>query len=96
MCAAPCADARAQSGAVPPFSILQLGAKNIRLMRPVVNGYVAERADLERYSAELFDLVAQAKVNVAIHAVYPLSDVARAHEDIEGRRTTGKLLVNCD
>ncbi|KND92431.1 putative quinone oxidoreductase [Tolypocladium ophioglossoides CBS 100239] len=55
------------SGAVPPVNILQLGPKNVKLMRPVVNGYVAERKDLERYTSALFDLVASGNVNVAIH-----------------------------
>ncbi|KAK4092870.1 hypothetical protein PCL_11541 [Purpureocillium lilacinum] len=84
------------SGAVPPLSILKLGPKNVKLMRPVVNGYVAERADLERYSAELFDLITSGKVNVAIHKTYALKDVAQAHQDIESRKTTGKLLIDCE
>ncbi|PNY29402.1 Quinone oxidoreductase-like protein [Tolypocladium capitatum] len=84
------------SGAVPPISILLLGQKNVKLMRPVVNGYVAEREDLEKYTSELFELVASGKINVAIHDVYPLRDAARAHSDIESRKTTGKLLINCD
>ncbi|POR37440.1 Putative quinone oxidoreductase [Tolypocladium paradoxum] len=82
------------SGPVPPISILLLGPKNVKLMRPVMNGYVAERKDLEKYTSELFDLVALGKVNIAIHNVYPLKDVARAHSDIESRKTTGKLLIN--
>lgn len=84
------------SGAVPPLSILRLGAKNVKLMRPVVNGYVAERKDLEKYSNELFGLVTSGEVNIAIHDVYPLSEAARAHIDIESRKTTGKLLISCE
>ncbi|KAK2594773.1 hypothetical protein QQS21_007520 [Conoideocrella luteorostrata] len=84
------------SGAVAPLSILRLGAKNVKLMRPVVNGYVAERKDLEKYSNELFELVTSGKINVAIHDVYPLSEAARAHVDIESRKTTGKLLISCE
>lgn len=85
-----------QSGAVPPVNILNLGPKNIKLMRPIVNGYVAERADLEKYTGELFDMIASEKLEIAIHEVYPLKDVARAHSDIEGRKTAGKLLIKCD
>ncbi|KAL7800189.1 hypothetical protein V8C37DRAFT_8530 [Trichoderma ceciliae] len=81
------------SGAVPPVNILQLGPKNVKLMRPIVNGYVAERADLERYTAELFDLVISKKIEVKIHNIYPLKDAAQAHIDLEGRKTTGKLLL---
>ncbi|KAL7925733.1 hypothetical protein ACQKWADRAFT_318785 [Trichoderma austrokoningii] len=84
------------SGAVPPVNILQLGPKNVKLMRPIVNGYVAERADLERYTSELFDLVISKKVAVKIHKIYSLKDVAQAHIDLESRGTTGKLLLKIE
>ncbi|KAL7807011.1 hypothetical protein V8C44DRAFT_351457 [Trichoderma aethiopicum] len=84
------------SGAVPPVNILQLGPKNVRLMRPIVNGYVADRADLERYTSELFDLVLSEKVEVKIHNIYPLKDAAQAHIDLESRKTTGKLLLKIE
>ncbi|PTB64656.1 NAD(P)-binding protein [Trichoderma citrinoviride] len=84
------------SGPVSPVNILQLGPKNIRLMRPIVNGYVAERADLERYTSELFDLVLSKKVEVKIHKIYSLKDAAQAHIDLESRKTTGKLLLKID
>lgn len=82
-----------KSGAVDPVNILRLGPKNVRLMRPIVNGYVAERKDLEKYAGELFDLIISKKLELAIHEVYPLEDAARAHVDIESRKTTGKLLI---
>lgn len=81
------------SGAVDPVNILRLGAKNVRLMRPQVYGYITQRHELERYAGELFDMVKSGKLNVAIHKVYPLADVAQAHKDIESRKTTGKLLL---
>ncbi|CAM1503301.1 Fc.00g080770.m01.CDS01 [Cosmosporella sp. VM-42] len=84
------------SGAVPPVNILTLGPKNVKLMRPFVNGYVADRADLEKYTTELFNLLKSDKVDVAIHKVYPLKDVAQAHSDLEGRRTSGKLILKID
>ncbi|KAG6000697.1 hypothetical protein E4U21_005111 [Claviceps maximensis] len=84
------------SGAVPPVNILKLGAKNVKLVRPVLYGYVTERKDLEEYSSQLFKLVANGKLNVVVHDVYPLSAAARAHVDIESRRTTGKLLISCE
>lgn len=76
-----------------PLDILRLGAKNVKLMRPVVNGYIAQREDLEKYTGELFDMIRSEKVDIAIHEVYPLQDAARAHTDIESRKTTGKLLL---
>lgn len=84
------------SGAVPPLDILKLGPKNIRLLRPVVNSYVAEREDFVQYAGELFELISSGKVKIKVHEVYNLSDVARAHADLESRKTTGKLLLRCD
>ena len=45
------------------------------------------------WCAKLFDTIAKDKINVRIHGVYPLSEILRATEDLEGRRTTGKVLV---
>ncbi|KAF9872311.1 zinc-binding dehydrogenase [Colletotrichum karsti] len=84
------------SGAVPPFDILKLGPKNLKVMRPVVNNYVATREELEKYSAELFEMITSGKVEVAIHKAYPLADVKAAHTDLESRNTTGKLLLKID
>ncbi|GKT61704.1 quinone oxidoreductase [Colletotrichum tofieldiae] len=81
------------SGAVPPFDILKLGQKNLKVMRPVVNNYTATREELESYSAELFDMITSGKLEIAIHKAYPLQDVKSAHADIESRKTTGKLLL---
>ncbi|KAF7549075.1 hypothetical protein G7046_g8458 [Stylonectria norvegica] len=84
------------SGAVPPVNILRLGAKNVKLMRPVVGPYVSQRADLVKYTNELWEMIASKKIEIAVHEIYPLKEVARAHEAIEGRKTTGKLLIKCD
>jgi len=81
------------SGAVPPFSISRLSAKNIKVLRPTFFNYIYTREEFERYTAELFDFIIKDKLNVRIHEIYPLSEVKRAHEDLEGRRTTGKLLL---
>ncbi|KAF4637736.1 hypothetical protein G7Y89_g338 [Cudoniella acicularis] len=81
------------SGAVPPFSISKLSAKNIKLLRPTLFNYIYTREEFEKYSAELFDFIIKDKMNVKIHEIYPLAEVARAHTDIEGRKTTGKLLL---
>lgn len=79
-----------------PVALFRLTPKNVRLMRPVVNGYVAERPELEKYTSELFDLIKSKKLELTIHGVYPLKDVAKAHEDIESRKTIGKLLIKID
>lgn len=82
-----------QSGAVPPVDILRLGAKNIKLLRPVLFSYLVTREELETYAEELFSLIQSGKLTVNVHKVYPLKDVAQAHSDLEGRKTTGKLLL---
>jgi NADPH2:quinone reductase len=56
-------------------------------------GYIATREETEKYSKELFDLIESGKVEVKVHEVYPLKDVAKAHSDLEARKTTGKLLL---
>jgi NADPH:quinone reductase-like Zn-dependent oxidoreductase len=82
------------SGAVPPVTIARLSAKNARLMRPTLFGYIATREEFEQYTNELLSFVVDGKIDVRIHEVYPLSEVKRAQEDLEGRKTTGKLLLD--
>ncbi|KAI1814095.1 NAD(P)-binding protein [Poronia punctata] len=82
------------SGAVPPVTIARLAGKNVRLMRPTLTGYIVTREEFEGYSEELFQLIEKEGFNVRVHEVYPLSEVKRAHDDLEGRKTTGKLLLD--
>ncbi|KAI1485743.1 hypothetical protein F5X96DRAFT_682570 [Biscogniauxia mediterranea] len=82
------------SGAVPPVNIMRLAAKNCRLLRPTLFNYLVERAEFEPYVAELFGFLASGALKVSVHDVYPLSEAARAHADLEGRVTTGKLLLD--
>ncbi|KAI2640578.1 NAD(P)-binding protein [Hypomontagnella submonticulosa] len=82
------------SGAVPPVAIARLSAKNARLLRPTLVNYIATREELEGYAQGLFDFIIKDKLDVRIHEVYPLSEVARAHQDLEGRKSTGKLLLD--
>lgn len=57
------------SGAVPPFDILRLGAKNVKLLRPMLSGYLATREETEKYSKELFDMLQSGKIEVKIHEI---------------------------
>ncbi|KAI0417389.1 hypothetical protein F5X98DRAFT_340711 [Xylaria grammica] len=82
------------SGAVPPVTIARLAAKNVRLMRPSLFGYIVTREEFVGYTEELFGFIEKEGFNVRVHETYPLSEVARAHGDLEGRKTTGKLLVD--
>ncbi|KAI9679342.1 MAG: NADPH:quinone reductase [Caeruleum heppii] len=81
------------SGAVPPVTISKLSAKNVKLLRPTLYNYLATREEFEHYTDELFGFMVRDKMDVRIHEIYPLKDAARAHDDIEGRKTTGKLLL---
>jgi len=81
------------SGAVPPVTIARLSAKNVKLLRPTLFGYMATREEFEMYAKELLQFISKDKMDVKIHEIYPLKDVARAHQELEGRKTTGKLLL---
>ncbi|KAI4182829.1 MAG: hypothetical protein L6R41_005759 [Letrouitia leprolyta] len=81
------------SGAVEPFLISKLSAKNAKVARPTLFNYLYTREEYEHYSNELWKLMIDHKFNVRIHEIYPLKDVARAHTDIESRKTMGKLLL---
>lgn len=82
------------SGAVDPIDPMVLSAKgSIFLTRPSLGSYVLTRDELlERGGAVLRD-VSSARLRLRIDHVYPLADARRAHEDLESRRTTGKLLL---
>jgi NADPH2:quinone reductase len=70
----------------------RLSAKNAKLLRPTLFGYIATREEYEKYTNELFEFVEKG-LDVKVHEIYPLKDVVRAHEDLEGRKSTGKLLL---
>lgn len=82
------------SGAVPPVAIARLAAKNARLMRPTLFNYVTTRDEFVGYAQELFDFITMGALDVRVHEIYPLSEIKRAHEDLEGRKTSGKLLLD--
>ncbi|KAI1318434.1 NADPH:quinone reductase [Mortierella claussenii] len=81
------------SGAVPPVNIMRLTEKNVRLMRTTLSNYLTTREEFDALATELLDLVAQGKLDFAIHKVYPIQDVKQAHDDLENRKTTGKLIL---
>jgi NADPH2:quinone reductase len=82
------------SGAVPPFDLLELTKHgSLFVTRPSLQHYVATREELEQRSNDVFGMVSAGKVKLRIHRRYPLEDVRQAHHDLEGRKTTGKLLL---
>lgn len=82
------------SGAVPPFDLIQLSQKgSLYLTRPSLHHYIHTRAELEERSTEVLNLIVAGKLKLRIHAAYPLSEAQQAHRDLEGRKTSGKLLL---
>jgi len=81
------------SGAVEPLAISRLTAKNVKVCRPTLFNYLTTPEERKRYSSELFDMLLHHKIKVGVHETYPLSEVARAHTDLESRKTAGKLLM---
>ncbi|KAE8212489.1 hypothetical protein CF327_g3867 [Tilletia walkeri] len=83
------------SGAVDPFSPLKLTAKNVKLVRPQLYGYVKTREETDRWSKELFDLIAAGHLKMNVHAEYPFTTegIRQAQTDLTSRGTTGKLIV---
>jgi len=62
-------------------------------MRSTLNNYIVTREELEYYANGVLDRIKTGKLQVKIYKVYPLKDAAEAHRDLEGRKTTGKLLL---
>jgi NADPH:quinone reductase len=84
----------AASGPVPPFDLQRLNQLgSLYATRPSLQHYVARREELVQRATDIFQWIAEGRLDVRIGARYPLEEARRAHEDLEGRRTTGKLIL---
>lgn len=84
----------ASSGPVPPVDPQRLNAAgSVYLTRPSLGAYTATREELLGRTDELFALLADGRLSARIGATFPLRDAADAHRALEGRRTTGKVLL---
>lgn len=82
------------SGPVPPFEVSLLNQKgSLYLTRPSLAHHVLTREELIWRADELFTAVLEGKLKIRIDKEYPLAEAAHAHCDLEGRKTTGKLLL---
>lgn len=82
------------SGAVTEFSPLTLSQKgSLFLTRPTLANYSATVEELDWRANDVLNWVAQGKLKLHIHKVYPLAEAGQAHRDLESRGTTGKLLL---
>lgn len=80
------------SGAVTDFRISDLAAGSFHLTRPVLFHFTNDRKWLEQAADELFGLILAGRIRVQTHCV-PLTDAAKVHADLEGRRTTGSIVL---
>ena len=82
------------SGAVTNFNLGILNQKgSLYVTRPTLMTYVASDEDLQATTSDLFDMVSSGKVKIEINQEYGLSEVRRAHEELEGRKTTGASVI---
>jgi len=81
------------SGPAPEWDPQRLNPKSLYLTRPGLPGYTATREELVARASEVFGWIADGSLDVRIGERYPLQDAVRAHQDLEARRSTGKLLL---
>ncbi|HVS87058.1 MAG TPA: quinone oxidoreductase [Candidatus Acidoferrum sp.] len=84
----------AASGPVPPFDLDKLRQKgSLFLTRPSLGHYIATREELEQRATDVLRMISSGKLKLRIEHVYKLQEAQQAHRDLEGRKTTGKLLL---
>lgn len=82
------------SGNVEPLNLGLLAQKgSLYVTRPTLNTYAAKRENLLAMAKELFDVVLSGAVKIEVNQTYPLKDAAKAHADIEARKTTGSTVL---
>ena len=82
------------SGPVPPFDAGILGAKgSLFLTRPSLFAYTATREELVQRAGDVLGWIRDGKLKLRMEFEFPLKDVAEAHRALEGRKTTGKVLL---
>ena len=82
------------SGSVPPIDPQVLNQRgSLFLTRPTLGDYIATRGELLGRAEDLFRWVGAGELELRIGAEFPLADAAEAQRALEGRRTTGKVLL---
>lgn len=82
------------SGAVPPITLGQLAQKgSLHVTRPTLGTHQRSRENVDAMTGDLFAMISSGAVKIAPPALYALDDVARAHRDLEARKTTGSLVL---
>ncbi len=84
----------AASGTVPLFDLGKLAQKgSLFITRPTLLHYMAAHEELQKRATDVLTMIATGKVKLRIEHIYPLRETQQAHRDLEGRKTTGKLLL---
>ena len=82
------------SGAVAPFDPIILTQKgSLFLTRPSLGAYIATPEELQHRASAVFAMIGAGKLKLRVEHIYPLEQAQQAHRDLEGRKTTGKLLL---
>lgn len=82
------------SGAVPPFDLIGLSQRgSLFVTRPSLKDYTLTREELDWRAGEVLGAVRAGTLKVRVEKSYPLAEAAQAHRDLEGRKTSGKLLL---
>jgi NADPH2:quinone reductase len=81
------------SGPVPPVPVSVLNSKSLFLSRPTLVSYTATREEMLQRAGDVLGWIQSGKLNLRIHGKFPLREAAEAHRQLEGRLTTGKLLL---
>jgi NADPH2:quinone reductase len=81
-------------GKIPPFDLFRLNLMgSLYVTSAGLADYIHDRDELEQRAAEVFNMVSKGLVRVHINQRYKLADVATAHRDLEGRRTSGSSII---
>src|SRR6266566_1219638 len=84
----------AASGPVPLFDLSKLAQKgSLFITRPTLLHYMAGHEELQKRATDVLSMIAAGKVKLRIEHIYPLREAQQAHRDLQGRKTTGKLLL---
>jgi NADPH:quinone reductase-like Zn-dependent oxidoreductase len=81
------------AGPLAPLDLSLLSSKSATLSRPVLFHHTADPADLREIAGNLFAMIRRGTVRISVNQRYPLADAARAHADLEARRTTGSIVL---
>lgn len=82
------------SGPVPPFDLGRLALKgSLFVTRPTLAHYMSKREELLARTTELFNWIRSGELKPRIDRTFPLAEAVEAHRQLEGRKTTGKLLL---